>query len=126
MKVLLAASDGEVYTLWWISVAVMFVVCIVAAGLLQNILVVGRNIGTNVHEIWTVGKRIANHTVQLWLLGRVNGLVGQIHTSAGRINNTAAAIAEHARTCQHCPACVSPLSSARRGESEPAGTGGRP
>jgi hypothetical protein len=110
--VLAAASDGEVYTLWWISVAVMFVVCIVAAGLLQNILVVGRNIGGNVHEIWTVGKRIANHTVQLWLLGRVNGLVGQINSTAGHINDTARAIADHARTCQHCPACVSPQGAA--------------
>ncbi|MCA1693602.1 MAG: hypothetical protein LC749_02110 [Actinobacteria bacterium] len=105
----LAVSDTEIFTLWWISVAVMFVVCIVAAGLLQNILVIGRAIGQNVHTIWTTGTRIANNTVQLWLLGRVNGLVGQIKDSAYRTNDKASAIANHATTCQHCPACVSPL-----------------
>ncbi|MFN2569654.1 MAG: hypothetical protein ABR564_08670 [Candidatus Dormibacteria bacterium] len=105
----LAVSDTEIFTLWWISVAVMFVVCIVAAGLLQNILVIGRAIGQNVHTIWTTGTRIANNTVQLWLLGRVNGLVGQIRESAYRTNDKASSIASHAATCHHCPACVSPL-----------------
>lgn len=109
MMNVLAVSDTEIFTLWWISVAVMFVVCIVAAGLLQNILVIGRAIGENVHEIWTSGKRVANNTVQLWLLGRVNGLVGQIRESAYRINDKAGSIASHAQSCNHCPACVSPL-----------------
>jgi len=98
----------------------MFVVCIVAAGLLQNILVIGRAIGQNVHTIWTTGTRIANNTVQLWLLGRVNGLVGQIKDSAYRTNDKAGAIASHATSCQHCPSCVSPL-GAGGGESSRSG-----
>lgn len=117
-RALVAVSDTEIFTLWWISVAVMFVVCIVAAGLLQNILVIGRAIGDNVHEIWTSGKRVANNTVQLWLLGRVNGLVGQIRQSAYRINDEAGSIANHATSCTHCPSCVSPL-GAGASESRP-------
>lgn len=104
----LAVSDVEVFTLWWIAVGVMFVVCIVATGLLQNILVVARNIDVNVAQIWTVGKRIANNTVELWMLGRVNTLVGEIRASAYRINDVAGAIAGHAAECKHCPACASP------------------
>ena len=56
----MVANDILIFTLWWIPVAVAFVVCIVAVGLLQNILVVARNIDANVHTIWTVGKQIAD------------------------------------------------------------------
>ena len=108
MRGMLAVSDVEVFTLWWISVGVVFVVCIVATGLLQNIVVVGRNIDANIGEIWTVGKQIANNTVELWMLGRVNSLVGDIRSSAGRINDVAGAIAGHAAVCRHCPACAKP------------------
>ena len=122
----LAVSDTEVYTLWWISVGVIFVVCIVAAGLLQNILVVVRNIDRNVNEIWTVGKRIANCTVELWLLGRVNGLVGEIRNSAYRINDTASTIAAHAQQCRHCPACARPFVAAGMSSGGASTGGGAP
>lgn len=102
------ANDILIFTLWWIPVAVAFVVCIVAVGLLQNILVVARNIDANVHTIWTVGKQIANNTVELWLLGKTVGLVKEIRVAAPQINDTAQAIARHAEECTHCPACVSP------------------
>src|SRR5215472_19239805 len=101
-------NDILIATLWWIPVAVAFVVCIVAVGLLQNILVVARNIDANVHTIWTVGKQIANNTVELWLLGKTVGLVKDIRVAAPQINDTAQAIARHAQECTHCPACVSP------------------
>ncbi|HET9051988.1 MAG TPA: hypothetical protein VFO60_09805 [Candidatus Dormibacteraeota bacterium] len=101
MTSVLAVGDTEVFTMWWISVGVVFVVCIVATGLLQNILVVARNIDTNVHEIWTVGKRIANNTVELWLLGRVITIVKDIRDSAYRINDVAGTIAAHAGQCRH-------------------------
>lgn len=115
----LAVNDIEVYTLWWIAVAVGFVVVIVAVGLLHNILAVASNIDANVGEIWTVGKRIANNTVELWLLGRVNALVEEIRGLALRINEVAGSIAAHATQCRHCPACVGPRSGDR-------GLGGMP
>ena len=121
MRGLLAVSDVEVFTMWWISVGVVFVVCIVATGLLQNILVVARNIDTNVHEIWTVGKRIANNTVELWLLNRVVSIVKDIRDSAYRINDVAATIAGHAGQCRHCPACAAPA-----GRYVESGLSGRP
>ena len=102
------ANDTLIFTLWWIPVAVAFVVVIVAIGLLQNILVVARNIDTNVNDIWTVGKRIANNTVELWLLGKTVGLVKDIRVATPKINEVAQTIAQHASTCHHCPACVSP------------------
>lgn len=108
MTPVLAVNDIEVFTLWWITVCVLFVVIIVATGLLQNIVVVLRNIDENVAKIWTVGKRIANNTVELWMLGRVNSLVGDILSGAGRINEVAGAIADHAQVCRHCPACANP------------------
>lgn len=123
----LATSDVEVFTLWWISVAVVFVVVVVATGLLTNILVTVRNIDKNVNEIWTVGKRIANNTVQLWLLGRVNGVVGSIRTHAYAINDVAGAIARHAGTCHHCPTCAAPRSSGLRVQAAvDPGTAGAP
>lgn len=104
----MVANDILIFTLWWIPVAVAFVVCIVAVGLLQNILVVARNIDANVHTIWTVGKQIANNTVELWLLGKTVGLVKDIRIAAPQINEVAQSIANHASQCHHCPACVSP------------------
>ena len=102
------ANDILIFTLWWIPVAVAFVVCIVAVGLLQNILVVARNIDGNVHTIWTVGKQIANNTVELWLLGKTVSLVKDIRVATPQINEVAQSIANHASQCTHCPACVSP------------------
>ena len=102
------ANDTLILTLWWIPVAVAFVVVIVAIGLLQNILVIAKNIDTNVNDIWTVGKRIANNTVELWLLGKTIGLVKDIRIATPRINEVAQTIAQHASVCHHCPACVSP------------------
>lgn len=121
MRGILAVSDVEVFALWWITVGVLFVVCIVATGLLQNILVVVRNIDVNVNEIWTVGKRIANNTVELWMLGRVNSIVADIRAVAFRINDTASAIATHAASCRHCPSCSTPLpGEVRRGSAGPS------
>lgn len=104
----MVANDILIFTLWWIPVAVAFVVCIVAVGLLQNILVVARNIDANVHTIWTVGKQIANNTVELWLLGKTVSLVKDIRLATPQIDAVAQSIAQHASECQHCPACVSP------------------
>ena len=105
---ILAVSDVEVYTLWWIAVAVAFVVVIVAAGLLTNILVVARNIGGNVSTILGAGAKILENTTRLRLLVSVYGAIVPIRTTALHINEVCAAIAGHAKACRHCPACVSP------------------
>ena len=105
---ILAVSDIEVYTLWWIAVAVAFVVVIVAAGLLSNILVVARNIGGNVSTILGAGAKILENTTRLRLLVSVYGAVVPIRTTALHINEVCGAIAGHGQVCRHCPTCVSP------------------
>jgi hypothetical protein len=105
---MLAVSDVEVYTLWWIAVAVAFVVVVVAAGLLTNILVIARNIGGNVGTILGAGARILDNTTRLRLLVSVYGAVVPIRTTALHINEVCAAIAGHGQVCRHCPTCVSP------------------
>jgi hypothetical protein len=110
----LAVTDIEVYTLWWIAVAVAFVVVIVAAGLLTNILVVARNIGGNVSTILGAGAKILENTTRLRLLVSVYGAVVPIRTTALHIKEVCAAIAGHGKACGHCPACVSPRDGGRR------------
>jgi hypothetical protein len=105
---MLAVSDIEVYTLWWIAVAVAFVVVIVAAGLLTNILIVARNIGGNVSTILGAGAKILENTTRLRLLVSVYGAVVPIRTTALHVNEVCAAIAGHGKVCRHCPTCVSP------------------
>lgn len=102
------AGDVLTFTLWWIPLAVAFVVVIVAIGLLQNILATARSIDASVNDVWTVGKRIANTTIQLWLLGKTVGLVKDIRMATPAIEQAAQTIATHASGCRHCPACVSP------------------
>ncbi len=55
-------NDTEVYFLWWISVAVAFVVVIVAAGLFVNILLVAKHIEGNVSTILGGGAKILETT----------------------------------------------------------------
>jgi hypothetical protein len=105
---MLAVTDIEVYTLWWIAVAVAFVVVIVAAGLLNNILVVARNIGQNVGTILGAGGRILENTTRLRRLVSIYGAVVPIRTTALHVDEVCAAIAGHGKACRHCPACVSP------------------
>ncbi|MEA2616031.1 MAG: hypothetical protein QOE72_1814 [Chloroflexota bacterium] len=109
---MLAVSDVEVYTLWWIAVAVAFVVVIVAAGLLTNILVIARNISGNVSTILGAGAKILDNTTRLRLLVSVYGAVVPIRTTALHINEVTAAIAGHGKVCRHCPTCVSPQQKA--------------
>jgi uncharacterized protein YoxC len=118
----LAVNDTEVYTLWWVSVAVAIVVVIVAAGLLANVLIALRNIDSNVAAIWSVAKGIANNTVQLWLLDRVAAVVKEIREHAYRVNDVASAIAQHAQKCQHCPSCAAVASGIRGQPAPPAAT----
>jgi hypothetical protein len=118
----LAVSDIEVYTLWWIAVAVAFVVVIVAAGLLTNILVVARNIGGNVSTILSAGAKILENTTRLRLLVSVYGAVVPIRTTALHIDEVTGAIAGHGQVCRHCPACVSPRDGGDRRAAARLGT----
>lgn len=105
---MLAVSDLDVYTLWWIAIAVAFVVAIVAAGLLNNILVVARDIGGNVSTILGAGAKILENVTRLRLLVNVYGAIVPIRTTALHVNEVAGAIAGHGKVCRHCPTCVSP------------------
>lgn len=106
-------SDTEVYFLWWVSVAVAFVVVIVVVGLLTNILVVAKDIGVNVSTILGAGATILQNCTRLRLLVRIYGAVVPMRTTALHINEVTAAIAGHATECRHCPACVSPRGGPR-------------
>jgi hypothetical protein len=105
---MLAMADIEVYTLWWITIGVVAVVVIVAAGLLHNILVVTRDIGQNVESILGVGADILDNAGNLRVLPRVYGTVVTTQVAATHVSDVTEAIARHAEACRRCPACVSP------------------
>jgi hypothetical protein len=75
-------NDTEVYFLWWISVAVAFVVVIVAAGLLLNILLVAKHIEDNVSTILGGGAKILEQTTRLRTVVSVYGAVAPMAASA--------------------------------------------
>ncbi|MGH8305093.1 MAG: hypothetical protein ACRETG_05730 [Steroidobacteraceae bacterium] len=110
---MLSVNDTEVYTLWWISVAVTFVVVIVAAGLLTNILLVARHIEGNVSTILGAGGKVLENSTRLRPLVRVYRAVVPIRTTAVHIDEVCKAIADHATACGHCPACASPRDGGR-------------
>ncbi len=99
-------SEGAVYTVWWISLAIGLVVILVVAVLLTLIVRTARQINGTAADIWTVGQRIANNTVHIPLLNRTNRLVEGILERASGIDGAAAQIQEHAEDCPGCPHCV--------------------
>src|SRR5438105_15072925 len=105
---MLAMGDVEVFSLWWITIGVLFVVVIVAAGLLHNPLVVLRDVGQNVDSIVGVGSDVLDNTANLRALPRVYGSVVSIGLTGAHLVEVTEAIARHAEACRNCPACVSP------------------
>jgi hypothetical protein len=103
-----AVTDMEVYTLWWITIAVGVVVVVVAAGLLTNILIIAKDIESNVGTIVAGGGKILENTANLRGLTRVYAAVLPMRDAGGHIDQVARAIAAHGTTCRHCPACVRP------------------
>jgi len=96
--------------LWWLTLAIGLVVALVVTGLLAWIHHEARVIRDGVSEIWNVGQRVANNTVHIPSLYRTNALAARILGAAGKIHDSATAIARHADSCPGCPQCL-----ARRG-----------
>jgi hypothetical protein len=95
-----------VYTVWWISIALLLVVTVVVGLLLALVLRTGRSILGVVGEIWTHGKLVANNTIQIPMLRETNRLAGAILETAKQIVGGTEAIEQHAEGCPGCPACV--------------------
>lgn len=99
-------TEATLFTLWGVSLAIIFVVAIVVAILLSRILKTARNIESVAGEIWTVGKLVANNTVHIPLLRETNRVAGNILGTAVQIVGGAEAIEQHANGCPGCPQCV--------------------
>jgi len=108
MMPLLAASERDVYIVWWSSLGIGIVVILVVAALLTMIVRTARTLDGAVGQIWVVGQRIANNTIHIPLLNQTNQAVDQILDHAVAIDGAAAAIESHAEGCPGCPQCVRP------------------
>lgn len=108
MPVFLAASERDIYTVWWLSLVIGVVVILVVAALLTMIVRTARVIDGAVGQIWVVGQRIANNTVHIPLLNTTNRVVDDILAHAVVIDGAAAMIESHAQGCPGCPQCVRP------------------
>ncbi len=71
-------TEGAIYTVWVISLAIAVVVLIVVWVLLRAVNAVAAEIEAAVATIWAVGQRIANNTVQLGALEYTNSLAADI------------------------------------------------
>lgn len=99
-------TEGTLFLLWGVSLAIIFVVALVVAFLLSRILKTARNIEAAAGQIWTVGKLVANNTIHIPLLRQTNRLAGNILGTAVQIIGGAEGIEQHASGCPGCPACV--------------------
>lgn len=99
-------NEGMVFTLWWISLAVLLVVTGVVALMLTMVLRTARSIEGVAGDIWTNGKLVANNTIHIPLLIETNRYAGQILETAKKIVAGSAAIEQHANGCPGCPQCV--------------------
>lgn len=91
---------------WIASLIVGLVVSLVVSLLLWLIYREANIINQHVAKIWEVGQRIACNTIQIPVLYRINEVAGKILTRAKGINDGAAAIEKHAKTCLGCPHCM--------------------
>jgi len=99
MHMILAATSGAIYTVWWVSLAIFVVILIVVALLLTLVLNTARKIEQVASQIWTVGQLVANNTVHIPLLMTTNRAVSSIYGEAGKILDAATRIEEHAESC---------------------------
>ncbi len=99
-------TPQTVYTIWWVSIALLLVVAAVVALLLTLVLCTARSILGAAGDIWTTGKLVANNTIHIPLLRETNRLAGEILGAAVKIVGGANAIEQHADGCPGCPACV--------------------
>ncbi len=92
-------TDGTVYLIWSVSIALLLVVTVVVAVLLTLILRSARTIRGVAGEIWTHGKLVANNTIHIPQLIDTNRQAVRILTAARKIVVGANAIEQHASGC---------------------------
>jgi hypothetical protein len=99
-------TDTDVYTVWWISLALGLVVIVVVAILLTLEVRAIRRVLAGVEAIWAAGQRIANNTIHIDMLRYTNQTAAQILETAGGIATAASRIEHHAADCPGCPRCI--------------------
>ena len=106
MDSLPASPEQAAQFVWWVSLALGFVVSLVVTLLLWLIHHTATTINGHVSHIWDVGQRVANNTVHIPALYKTNAVAGEILATALNINAGAAAIETHAQGCPGCPQCM--------------------
>jgi hypothetical protein len=71
-------TEGAIYTVWVVSLAIAVVVLVVVWALLRSIAGLAARVEQGVSTIWAVGQRVANNTVQLGALEYTNSLAADI------------------------------------------------
>ena len=99
-------NETAIQQVWITSLVIYFFVVAVVAVLLTLIYLTARQIHAGAAAIWTAGQKVANNTIHLALLLRTNILAGRILEAAVGTASAIAAVEHHARTCPHCPSCV--------------------
>ena len=64
----LAALEGDVERIWWITLLVGLVVAVIVVALLHILYRTVRRIETNVISLWEQATRVARNTATTWLL----------------------------------------------------------
>lgn len=105
-------TPETVYTLWWISIAVLLIVTGVVAWLLTQVLRTAQNIQRVAGDIWTTGQMVANNTIHIPLRIETNRYAGRLlerqrksWSERARSNNTRRA------------APVAPIACSKRAEA---------
>ncbi len=92
---------------WGVSLALLLVVAVVVAVLLELVRRTAGDIHGGAAAIWTQGKLVANNTIQIpMLLGRVLRQVERIGAEVAVIGGATTAIRTHAESCPGCPHCA--------------------
>ncbi len=97
----------SITVIWSISLALLLVVAVVVALLLEAVRRTAHQIQAGVSAIWTQGQLVANNTIQIpMLLSRTTRTVAEIGRQVEVIDGATAVIETHAAGCPGCPRCV--------------------
>ena len=100
------SPESVVQFVWIASLVIGGVVSLVVAVLLWLIHREAGFINQHVAKIWEIGQRVAGNTIQIPVLYRINETATKILSHALQINEGAAAIESHAKSCSGCPHCL--------------------
>jgi NAD(P)-dependent dehydrogenase (short-subunit alcohol dehydrogenase family) len=71
-------TDAELYTIWFIGLAIAVVVVLIAAGLLIAILLTARSIRGHAQRALAAVEQIAEDTAVIWALDDTNSVAGDL------------------------------------------------